>query len=107
MKVEQRADEEPAGHADQHSERAADDPDQQAGEASAGGAGQERRFDPVLFDHLPVLAADDDDGLPDPHPLLRVKLVEQRQGVVRVAVILEGDGNRVVRAEPLGDKVVG
>ena len=43
--------------------------------SSAGGAGQERRFDPVLFDHLPVLAADDD-GLPDPHPLLRVKLLE-------------------------------
>ena len=55
--------------------------------------GRTHRLHAVHFDHVAVLAAHDDDGLPDTDPLVRVELLERRQGVIRVAVILEGDGD--------------
>ena len=54
---------------------------------------EEHRLHAVHFDHVAVLAAHDDDGLLDTDPLVRVELLERRQGVIRVADILEGDGD--------------
>jgi hypothetical protein len=63
-----------------------------------GRSGQERRLDPVLLDHLAVLAPFDDDALLDADPLLRVEFLQDRQRVAGVAVIFEGDGDRAVGA---------
>jgi len=54
---------------------------------------------PCPFDHPPVLAAHDDDGLLDADSPLRVKLLEHCQGVVGVAVVFEGDGEPILRHE--------
>jgi hypothetical protein len=97
----------PARRADQHSRRPADDPNQQTEETSVGGRRQELRFDPVLFDYLPVLLTDDGDGLFDCDLPVGVKLLEQRQGVVRLPIILEGDGDHVVSIEPVGGPPAG
>ena len=49
----------------------------------------------------PSLPRTTDDGFLDTHPLLRVELLERGQGVVRVVVICEGDGDDGVGAPAL------
>ena len=55
-------------------------PGQQADQTSAGRGRQERRLDPVLFDRLSVLVADDD-GLFNANAPLGVELLEQCEGL--------------------------
>jgi hypothetical protein len=101
--VEQRADNESGDAADDHADRSAEDPDQQADEAATGRCGRERRFDPVLHGDLPILVTDDDGGVAHEDALLGVELGKRGQALVGVAVILEGDHQDGVPVPSLGD----
>ena len=89
VNIKQSAGVEAASAADEHPERSADDSDQQSDDTSTGRAEHERRFGPVRFDDLPVVATHDDDGLFDDDPPLRVKLLEQRHRRLGVAIVVE------------------
>ena len=100
--VEQRADEEPVGPADEHAERSADDADQQADQASGGRARHRGRLDAVLRDDLAVLASGDDDRLEHVDAVLGIELLEQGQRLVGIAVVLEGDRDDAAAVEGVG-----
>ena len=76
VNIKQRARVEAPGAADEHPERSADDSDEEPDDTSAGCAEHERRFGPVRFDYLPVVATDNHECLLDDDLLLRVKLLE-------------------------------
>lgn len=54
-----------------------------------------------------VLATDDDLGLLDDETLLGVEFLEQHEGVVRLVIVLEGDGDYVVGVPAAGGRLVG
>ena len=76
--VEQRADEQPVGAADEDAEGAAEDPDQQADEAAAGRAGERGRLE--RSSRAPaVLVTDHDDRLGHANAALRVELLQRAE----------------------------
>jgi hypothetical protein len=100
--VDQRADQQAVRASEEDAEGTAEDPHQDADEASAGRPRELVGADLVLDVDLAVLTADDDSGCLEAQPLLGVQLLQRGQRRVGVRVGVERHGDHVVRARRLG-----
>ena len=100
IEIEERSHEQPVRAAEQHAKRPADDPDEQADHAAARGADVGVVPDVALDLDAAVEVACDDRSAGDRDLALRIELLEVRQRLVGVRVVVrvvaEGDDQHVV-----------
>ena len=99
MDVEQRADQESRRPSDEDPERATEDPDQKADDASPCGSSEVFVVDLVHYEELPILVPGDHRRPLELDLTLRVELLEASEGLVGAAVLREVNGDHVVVAE--------
>src|SRR4051794_1782675 len=104
--VEQRADQETGGAADEHAERTAEDADEQADDPAGGGSLEVGVADVVLDVEATVFAAHDHCCAGELQLTLIVELLEQRQCLVCLGVVAEVDCDYVLH-QPFLHRVAG
>jgi hypothetical protein len=102
VEVVQRAQEQPRGSSEQDAQRAAEDPDQQADEASARGALEAVVAGLVLQVDATVLVAGHDGGPHEVDLSITVELLDGRERLVGLAVVGERDDDDLVGADGVG-----
>ena len=102
VEVVQRAEEQPRGSSEQDAQWAAEDPDQQADQASARGAREALVAGFVLDVDATVVVAGHDNGLDEVDLFVTVQLLDGREPLVGFAVVGERDDDDLVGADGVG-----